>query len=82
MLPPEELIAHLKKQPFEPFRIRMADGAAYEIRHPEVILVGHRTITVGLARSGEPSLPYQRIETAALLHIIRLEPIETQSHAG
>jgi hypothetical protein len=37
-MPPEELIAHLKKQPFEPFRIRMTDGAAYEIRHPEVIL--------------------------------------------
>ena len=76
-VPPEDLLAHLKKQPFEPFRIRMVDGAAYEIRHPEVVLIGRRTITLGLARSGEPHLPYERTETAALLHITRLEPIQS-----
>jgi hypothetical protein len=76
-VPPEDLLAHLRKQPFEPFRIRMVDGAAYQIRHPDVVLVGRRTITLGLARSGEPRLPYERTETAALLHITRLEPIES-----
>ena len=81
-MPPEGLLAHLKKQPFEPFGIRMVDGAAYEIWHPDVVLVGRRTITLGLARSGKPRLPYERTETAALLHITRLEPIDAPVNGG
>jgi hypothetical protein len=28
-----------KKQPFEPFRIRAADGSHYDVRHPENLAI-------------------------------------------
>ena len=29
----------LNRRPFEPFVIRMSDGKAYEVRHPECLMV-------------------------------------------
>jgi hypothetical protein len=31
----QELDLHHKQRPFEPFRLLVADGRAYEVRHPE-----------------------------------------------
>jgi hypothetical protein len=36
----QELRAALRAMPFRPFTIRMADGRAFEIRHPDFLLVG------------------------------------------
>jgi len=31
----QELDLHHKQRPFEPFRLLVADGRAYDVRHPE-----------------------------------------------
>jgi hypothetical protein len=31
----QELDVHHKQRPFEPFRLLVADGRAYDVRHPE-----------------------------------------------
>ena len=31
----QELDVHHRQRPFEPFRILVADGRAYDVRHPE-----------------------------------------------
>jgi hypothetical protein len=36
----------IQRQPFEPFLIRLADGRALEVRHPEFVAVGRRRIVV------------------------------------
>ncbi len=36
----QELRAALQATPFRPFTVRMADGRAFEIRHPDFLLVG------------------------------------------
>src|SRR4051812_13463376 len=36
----QELRAALRTSPFRPFTVRMADGRAFEIRHPDFLLVG------------------------------------------
>ena len=70
----EELRGTLKQQPFEPFRIVMTDGVSYDIRHPDLLLVGRRTAIVGL--TGEASQDYfERSVKVDLAHIILLEPI-------
>jgi hypothetical protein len=74
-MPPEDILQRLRQQPFEPFRIHLSDGTVYEIRHPDVVLVGRRSLTLGLASTGEPRLPYDRFETVSLLHVTRLEPV-------
>ncbi len=36
----------LRRQPFEPFSIRLADGRSLTVRHPETVAVGKRRIIV------------------------------------
>lgn len=36
----------LRRQPFEPFAMRLADGRSLEVRHPEMVAVGGRRIIV------------------------------------
>ena len=50
---PEELRDVLRHSPFEPFRIVMTDGAAYDIRHPDLFWIGRRIAMVGL--TGHPA---------------------------
>lgn len=45
---PREIWNLLRKQPFEAFVLRLHDGRAIEIRHPEVVVPGARSIYVGL----------------------------------
>lgn len=71
---PEELRDILRQQPFEPFRLVMADGEDYDIRHPDLLWVGQRTAMVGL--TGEPGKTfYERAVKVDLAHVVRLEPL-------
>jgi hypothetical protein len=71
---PEELRDTLRQQPFEPFRIVLTDGAAYDIRHPDLLWVGKRTAMVGLTGDESADL-YERSVKVDLLHVVRLEPL-------
>ncbi len=73
---PEELRDVLQQQPFEPFRLVMTDGMGYDIRHPDLLWVGKRLAMVGLV--GQPGQTFfERAVRVDLLHVIRLEPLET-----
>ena len=75
-MPPEELQRHL--DPFEPFRICLATGATYDVRHPGLIMVGRRAAIVDF--STHPLHFYDRAVTIALPHIVRIEPLETEGN--
>lgn len=73
---PEDLRDELRQQPFEPFRLVMSDGEGYDIRHPDLLWVGKRTVYVGL--TGEPSQTlFERAVKVDLLHIVRIVPLDT-----
>ncbi len=75
---PQELHDALRHRPFEPFRLVMTDGEGYDIRHPDLLMVGQRSATVGL--TGQPGQTfYERTVKVDLLHVIRLEPLEATS---
>lgn len=75
---PQELHDALHQQPFEPFRIVTTDGAAFDIRHPDLLMVGQRTATVGL--TGQPGQTfYERTVKIDLFHVIRIEPLTATS---
>ncbi len=44
---------YVEAEPFRAFRIRMASGAPYEIRHPEMILVGRTSVRVYTTAEGD-----------------------------
>jgi hypothetical protein len=71
---PDDLTNELRKQPFTPFRVVMTDGKSYDIFHPELLMVGHRSATIGLTESPEERL-YNLTALLDLMHIIRVEPL-------
>jgi hypothetical protein len=72
---PVELRDAIKRQPFQPFRLVMTDGMGYDIRHPDLLWVGLRTVYVGL--TGQPGQTFfERSVYVDLSHVIRLEPLE------
>jgi hypothetical protein len=74
---PEDFRDHLRKQPFQPFRLTLTDGRTYEVRHPELAMVGRTTAIIGLTRPDEPEPVFDRQVTVSLLHIMQIEPIAT-----
>lgn len=71
----EDIYRHVRKRPFQPFRIYMSDGTIYDVRHPEMIMVGRSAVVIGLpGGSSEPPI-YDRAVDCALIHITRLEPL-------
>jgi hypothetical protein len=70
----EELHLAARHQPFEPFRIHLTTGATYDIRHPDLIMVGQRSAIIGLAK--EPhATAYDLTMKVDLLHIVGIEEL-------
>ena len=68
-----DIRAHLRKQPFEPFRVFMSDGATYDVRHPELAAISRTELIIGLEQSDE-ELP-DRFAYCDPVHVVRIEPI-------
>ena len=73
----QEVLEMLKQRPFQAFRIYVSDGTVYEIRHPEMMVVGRNRALVFFPPEGMNLPALDRYEAVALLHITRLEPLET-----
>ena len=80
-MPPEDMEKKLRQKPFRPFRIYLTDGAMYDVRHPELVLLGRRSLVLGLAGDPEATL-YDRTVDVDLIHITRMEHLETRSRKG
>ena len=70
---PDDLLAALRQRPFEPFRLHITDGAAYDLMHPDMVLVTRRSVSVGVP-TDEPGL-FERVDKVALVHITRISPL-------
>ena len=68
----------LNKRPFQPFRITLTDGLSYDVRHPELVMVGRSEIAVGLPAPEESEPVFDRFVTVSLIQILQLEPLELQ----
>jgi hypothetical protein len=73
----DDLLEVLRQRPFRPFRIHLTDGTTYDIRHPEMMVVGRSTALVFFPPAGMSLPALDRYDTIALLHITRLEPVES-----
>jgi hypothetical protein len=51
---PQAILASVRQIPFEPFQLVLADGAKYEILHPDQCMVMKREVVIGQpARNGD-----------------------------
>ena len=57
-----------------PFRLILTDGRNFEVRQPELAVIGRTAVAVGLARRGDPELMFDRMATVPLADVLRVEP--------
>jgi hypothetical protein len=69
----DDVQRRLRQRPFQPFVMHLTDGARYEVRHPELVLLGRRSLILGLASEPDQTV-YERAIDLDLLHIVRMEP--------
>lgn len=75
-MPPEDLVRALQSKPFKGLRIHVSDGTKYEVRHPELVMVGFGSAVIGMTEKCTLLPLYNRFEVVALSHIVRLEPFD------
>jgi hypothetical protein len=73
---PQDILEAVRRRPFAPFRMTLTEGSTYEVRHPELCMVGRRAVVVGVLAPGRPDQLFDRSVTIDLLHIVKLEPVE------
>lgn len=73
---PEDIREFLHRRPFQPFQLTLTDGQTYEVRQPELAMVGRSTVIVGLPAPGEAEPVFDRAVTVSLLHIMQVQPVE------
>jgi len=71
---PEKLQQHLRRQPFQPFRVFLSDGSSHDVRHPEMALVGRREVVIAIPPT-VGRLP-DKFVYCDPLHGTRSEPID------
>jgi len=66
---------YISAEPFRPFRIKMASGDTFEIRHPEMVMVGRSSARIYKSHDADPDGPsfWQEI---SLMLTESLEPLE------
>ncbi len=75
---PDDVRQFLQERPFRPFRITLTDGRSYEVRHPELAMVGRSIVAIGVPSAGESEPVFDRLITVSLIHIMQIEPLELQ----
>jgi hypothetical protein len=57
MLTYSKIGEYVDAEPFRPFRIKMASGQSFEIRHPEMIMVGRSSAKIYKSSESNPDGP-------------------------
>ena len=55
MFRPEDIRSRLHEQPFVPLRVVTSSGQMYDITHPDLVLVGRRSVMIGVASNENPA---------------------------
>lgn len=72
----EKLFKYVDAEPFRPFRIQMASGRTFDIRHPENIRVGENAVVVFEYLSEDDRI-FERFKMLGLSLIELIEHIDS-----
>ena len=73
---PDDVREFVQSKPFHPFRITLTDGRTLDVHHPELIMIGRATVSIGTPWPGMTEPIYDRVVVVSLLHIMHIEPLE------
>jgi hypothetical protein len=78
MITPRIIVDLITAEPFRPFKLHMASGRTFEVRHPEMINVGKSSLTVhGSADPADEQT--ERWQKVSLMLIESVEPFDRAS---
>ena len=69
-----DLIRRVRERPFVPFRLIVSEGGAYDIRHPDQIMVTRDLAVIGLPGAQGQDF-YETTALVDLFQVIRAEPL-------
>ena len=49
MITSADILARVRQRPFVPLRLSTSAGESFDITHPDLVLVGRRDVTFGIA---------------------------------
>ena len=80
----DELRKVLKRHPFRAFEVEISTGERFDIRHPDLLMVGQRSAVIGVLGKGSDEA-YDYSFTVDLFHIIgvreKSEPVASSNGA-
>lgn len=82
MMTSQQILNFVTAEPFRPFRISMASGRSFDIRHPEMVKVGRTTATVYTLMSDNPEEARERQQEVSIILIESLKPIDSRAPTG
>jgi hypothetical protein len=71
-MPHPELHEAARRQPFVPFRLMLATGTAYDIRHPNPVMFGRRSAVIGVCNDLGATV-YDHTIKVDLRHVVGIE---------
>jgi hypothetical protein len=78
---PAAMKARLRAADFHPFRVVTSGGMTYDVRHPDMVIVGLAELVIGIP-SKEDATIAQATQLVNLRHVIRVEPLEEATAAS
>jgi hypothetical protein len=70
---PLEMVALLKREPFQPFRVYLTDGRVFDIHHPELSRVTRHEFLLGIPLANAPD---PRVDHHVLLGWSSIQRVE------
>ena len=74
----EELQEAVHRRPFLPFRVVLTTGETFDIRHPDLIMVGRASAILGITND-PTTTAFDRTFRVDLLHIVGVQDLPVQS---
>ena len=67
----EQFRKQWKKQPFQPFVAKMADGSSFEVKHPDF---------VAMSPTGRTVVIYDEDDTSSVLDLLLMTELQMKAH--
>ena len=78
---PAEILAEVRRTPFEPFQMVLGNGAKYTIRHPDQCMVMSKSVVVGeMARTEDGFIEWT--VPVNPWNVLRIEHVHESALAG
>jgi hypothetical protein len=78
MFHPDQIQSRIQQRPFVPLRIVTSSGESYDVRHPELVMVGRRELVIGTPSNRNP-LQFDGINRVAIMHVTDLQDLPVPS---